>query len=270
MTRKRTSSGATANACRPETAMTLVELLVVMIIIAILAAIIVPVTMKARETAKVTKCQSNLKNIWSAMTLYANDFNEYISWAPDGGLVCEGDQFTYYWYELLTSYTEGIEVFQCPSVREPKIGTGCPSTVRPNEYAANYTPNELLMRTSLSKVRYADSTVFAWDCNEPGMSRGYVINVDKRPEAEGGPVPPQSAPGTFADGGPDWGQGGGGETQDFDKSHFGGHWLPIHKGGSAFLFVDGHVDWFATEVAGRDWHFASRGRHWEVTRGGLE
>lgn len=264
MKTERTLSTSRIPSRRPEMAMTLIELLVVMIIIAVLAAIIVPVTMKARETAKLTKCQNNLKQVWTAMNLYATDYNEYINWAPDGGFVCQGDQLTYYWYELLTSYTEGIEVFQCPGVREPKIGTGCPLTVRPNEYIASYTSNEFLTRATMSRVRFPDSTIFAWDCMEPGMSRGYVINPDLAKD------PPETAPGTFADGGPDWGQGGGGEGQAPENSHFGGHWLTIHKGGNSYVFMDGHVDWFASEVAGRDWHFASLGRHWDVTRGGLK
>ncbi|MBI2843952.1 MAG: prepilin-type N-terminal cleavage/methylation domain-containing protein [Armatimonadetes bacterium] len=54
---------------------TLIELLVVIAIIAILAAILFPVFFKAKERSRVTVCAGNLKQIGSAIQLYANDWN---------------------------------------------------------------------------------------------------------------------------------------------------------------------------------------------------
>ena len=51
----------------------LIELLVVIAIIAILAAILFPVITAAKQSAKQTKCCSNLKQILTAWTLYADD-----------------------------------------------------------------------------------------------------------------------------------------------------------------------------------------------------
>ncbi len=48
---------------RPASAFTLIELLVVIAIIAILAAILFPVFARARENARRSSCQSNLKQI---------------------------------------------------------------------------------------------------------------------------------------------------------------------------------------------------------------
>src|SRR5579872_5071957 len=71
---------------------TLIELLVVIAIIAILAAILLPVFATARERARQSTCESNLKQIGTAFTAYLQDFDE--KWPGDGraftGAACTG------------------------------------------------------------------------------------------------------------------------------------------------------------------------------------
>jgi prepilin-type N-terminal cleavage/methylation domain-containing protein/prepilin-type processing-associated H-X9-DG protein len=58
---------------------TLIELLVVIAIIGILAALLLPALVRARDSAMMAQCQSNMKNIASAFTIYGSDNN---GWFP--------------------------------------------------------------------------------------------------------------------------------------------------------------------------------------------
>src|SRR5215203_4948042 len=55
---------------------TLIELLVVIAIIAILAAILFPVFAQARESARMTSCLSNMKQLSLGMMMYVQDYDE--------------------------------------------------------------------------------------------------------------------------------------------------------------------------------------------------
>src|SRR5438876_9360749 len=60
---------------------TLIELLVVIAIIAVLAAILFPVFAQAREKARAAGCTSNLKQIGTAIQMYAQDWDEHFPYS---------------------------------------------------------------------------------------------------------------------------------------------------------------------------------------------
>ncbi len=89
-------------------AFTLIELLVVIAIIAILAAILFPVFARARENARRSSCQSNLKQIGLGVLQYTQDYDEKY---PQ---VLQGSEN---WRSVVQPYLKSGagQLFACPS-----------------------------------------------------------------------------------------------------------------------------------------------------------
>ena len=100
-------------------AFTLIELLVVIAIIAILAAILFPVFARARENARRSSCQSNLKQIGLGIIQYVQDYDEKFPMSEYGGGGASVPQVQ--WYQAVQPYMKsGTQygkggVYQCPS-----------------------------------------------------------------------------------------------------------------------------------------------------------
>jgi len=80
---------------RKKSGFTLIELLVVIAIIAILAAILFPVFARAREAARKTNCQNNIKECAVALQIYWNDYDSTLPSSAIGSTATTWDQGRY-------------------------------------------------------------------------------------------------------------------------------------------------------------------------------
>lgn len=90
---------------------TLIEILVVVAIISLLSAILLPVLVRARDSARRSSCQSNLRQIGFGAVQYSADY--------DGQIPPQQLQHTattsVYWPTLLVPYIKSNQIFTCPA-----------------------------------------------------------------------------------------------------------------------------------------------------------
>ena len=141
---------------------TLIELLVVIAIIAILAAILFPVFARARENARRSSCQSNLKQIGLGIMQYTQDYDE--RFLPNQDL----SKITF--ASTLQPYIKSTQIFICPSApgsfknekddsKVENVSWFTPTTLIPDMVAArgsygmngNLTPPGGLSQAALTK-----------------------------------------------------------------------------------------------------------------------
>jgi len=101
---------------RAQKAFTLIELLVVIAIIAILAAILFPVFAQAKLAAKKTADLSNMKQMATGVTIYANDNDDYFPQALSGDY-SNWPVSTAMWSSVLVTgpYIKNNDIFKSPA-----------------------------------------------------------------------------------------------------------------------------------------------------------
>lgn len=188
-------------------AFTLIELLVVIAIIAILAAILFPVFAKAREKARQSSCQSNLKQIGVALTQYVQDYDERYPIAGDNvsvtALPASGSPS---FVILLSPYIKNTQIWRCPSANMTSSSGGV---------SCSYFGNGVILFNypSMSQLTKPAEQVVFWEFYE---ARNVSYN---RPNTSG--------TGTAIWGG-------------FVSA---GRYGCIHNDGGNHTFADGHVKW---------------------------
>jgi prepilin-type N-terminal cleavage/methylation domain-containing protein/prepilin-type processing-associated H-X9-DG protein len=152
---------------------TLIELLVVIAIIAILAAILFPVFAKAREKARQSTCQNNLKQIGTAWLMYAQDYDEtfimcecvnsagkVVAWSTTLQVYLPAAKYSKPSGDTATTSEITMpRVYLCPSDTRPDWGKsyGMPHRWGDNAYGSNVAPIQL------SKIQVPEKALVACD-----------------------------------------------------------------------------------------------------------
>lgn len=124
-------------------AFTMIELMIVVVIIVILAAVLFPTFVKAREKAKVTSCQSNLKQLSLALQSYVHDHDDVLlrSWnsaRPNQQTdLPSAPGLDWKWMDCLLPYVRAEATFDCLAA-EKEVGLyKCCSGVNYGSYVMN-------------------------------------------------------------------------------------------------------------------------------------
>ena len=205
---------------RSKRGFTLIELLVVIAIIAILAAILFPVFAKAREAARQSSCNSNVRQLTTSVLMYVQDYDESLPAANCDGLSTGQD-----WNISCQPYMKNVGIYKCPS-QTPTIGMlitpGAANPCgggRPNlptgfsEHRVNYGFNLVRPLASLASINQVSSQFMLMEAANPWAWT--MLNENGTAQAN-----------TYVPG-----------TGYSDR----------HNVGANVSFMDGHVKWFRQE-----------------------
>ncbi|BCM88620.1 hypothetical protein IAD21_00461 [Abditibacteriota bacterium] len=192
---------------------TLIELLVVIAIIAILAAILFPVFSRARENARKSSCQSNLKQIGLGWLQYGQDYDEYAVPIRSGAVGSAAIP----WPAGIMPYIKSDQLFKCPSGESRNLLDYTYNAYVGLNYPANTAPRILAAIPLPSQT-----PLFVDAVGGSGLNRGLVFI----------PAPAMLArqiegnPANYID-----------ARQGLPKGD-------RHLDGANYAFADGHVKWF--------------------------
>ena len=229
---------------------TLIELLVVIAIIAILAAILFPVFGRARENARRSTCQSNMKQLGLAFAQYTQDFDEkypqaraadpsgnygglnsapiFPSSAFNGFTQSPAHPWSQSWAMVLQPYAKSTQIMSCPSQKALPWYSAAQTDAFAQKLPVSYTYNRLLSWNNMAKIAKPATLILAF---EGFGDKAYTSVAHAAPEITAGGFGPDNPYSVNAGFTCTW-YGGASEPWSYDK---------IHLNTSTFLFADGHV-----------------------------
>jgi prepilin-type N-terminal cleavage/methylation domain-containing protein/prepilin-type processing-associated H-X9-DG protein len=236
-------------------AFTLIELLVVIAIIAILAAILFPVFGRARENARRSSCQSNLKQIMLGVIQYTQDYDERL---PGIVSTSTSPTMTVPWFHKINPYVKSSQIFRCPSDTNTnaRLQNGmAPADMFPTSYAANVLtvqdPGSQPVNQAgimLSSVVKPTTTVYLTDAGSLTLGDNQTTVMGIKTDASGKAVAKDGCPLLDTPNN----RSNGGNVND-------SNWCgpnPRHMEMSNVGFMDGHVKALRVEK----WYYATNWR----------
>ena len=216
---------------------TLIELLVVIAVIALLAAILFPVFARARENARRSSCQSNLKQMGIGVMQYVQDYDEYYPYGQRPKETSDPNapwvNSIYFWPNMIQPYIKSEQVFSCPNQTAFRFGSD-------RLYRGHYGANRDLLKLQvaqthasfpvaaikMSELASSASVFMAFDAGIIALDQSSVATPSGYYYIPGfGEIPGKSCPSNT--------------TVELQPDCESGR----HFGGVNMLFADGHVKW---------------------------
>jgi prepilin-type N-terminal cleavage/methylation domain-containing protein len=176
-------------ACGGTRAFTLVELLVVIAIIGVLVALLLPAVQAAREAARRTQCQTNLKELGLALNNYIDVHKQYPIGVQGGTVSITEDGFG--WGFSLLPYVEQQALYNWLSKPSNFLPTAFAAAKKPfpGIFATSYGAlgSKIIPRgeTVLSVYRCPSSELPAHSENGPAHQNGYSTSDYKACTGQG-------------------------------------------------------------------------------------
>lgn len=193
---------------------TLIELLVVIAIIAVLASILFPVFAGAKENAKRSNCQSNMKQLAIGLSLYIDDYHGHYPSQPEDGVFDWGlPSAKPNWARSVVYYIKDGIINRCPSAtKNSSCRTGCAMVVDSVSYPISYFGNGYIFKDGINEsVITKPSRVLVFQCCGQAWNACWLA--------------------------PSWN-----DEYSVWESYTHPSWC-VHKGGTNISYADGHTKW---------------------------
>jgi len=214
--------------------------LVVIAIIAILAAILFPVFARARENARRTSCQNNLKQIALGVKQYIQDYDEkYPPVDFTGAASPDGSKG---WTVSLQPYLKSTQIFQCGS--DTQAPGASPTALGYTDYWYNgllACQNEARFQATALTVLIGDGYGAADDTYGSSSKGNYAVAYNGAETNDGTPLDLDGDAFNYTI--------NFGNLNTFNNTAQG----PLdkhsqkHLEGANYSFADGHVKWYRPE-----------------------